>query len=49
MANRAIDGLNQAEGDLSHSKNARTAGDYDWAYFAAQQAAEKAVRVGVIR
>ena len=44
MANRAIDWLNQAEGDLNHSKNARKAGDYDWACFAAQQAAEKAVK-----
>jgi HEPN domain-containing protein len=42
-ANR-LNRLNQAEGDLSHSKNARTAGDYDWACFAAQQAAEKAVK-----
>ena len=44
MANRAIDWLSQAEGDLRHSKNARMAGDYDWACFAAQQAAEKAVK-----
>ena len=44
MGNRAGDWFNQAEGDLGHSKNARTAGDYDWACFAAQQAAEKAVK-----
>ena len=44
MGNRAKDWLSQAEGDLQHSKNARKAGDYDWGCFAAQQAAEKAVK-----
>jgi HEPN domain-containing protein len=44
VANRAKDWLKQAEGDLQHSKNAKKAGDYDWACFAAQQSAEKAVK-----
>ena len=44
MGNRAADWLKQAEGDLQHSKNASASGDYDWACFAAQQAAEKAVK-----
>lgn len=44
VANRAKDWLKQAEGDLQHSRNAKKAGDYDWACFAAQQSAEKAVK-----
>jgi HEPN domain-containing protein len=44
MANRASDWLNQAEGDLQHAVNALKSADYDWSCFAAQQAAEKAVR-----
>ena len=44
LANRAGDWLKQAEGDLGHSRNAEKAGDYDWACFAAQQSAEKAVK-----
>jgi HEPN domain-containing protein len=44
MGNRAPDWLNQAEGDLRHAVNARKDGDYDWSCFAAQQAAEKAVK-----
>ena len=44
MGNRAIDWLNQAEGDLQHAKNAKKDGDYDWACFASQQASEKAVK-----
>lgn len=47
MGNRAVDWLKQAEGDLGHARNAEKAGDYDWACFAAQQSAEKAVK-GVI-
>jgi HEPN domain-containing protein len=34
----------QALHDLAHAERARTAGDHDWACFAAQQAAEKAVK-----
>jgi HEPN domain-containing protein len=44
MGNRAKDWLKQAEGDLQHSRNALGSGDYDWACFAAQQSAEKAVK-----
>jgi HEPN domain-containing protein len=44
MGNRAVDWLNQAEGDLRHAVNARKDGDYDWSCFAAQQTAEKAVK-----
>ena len=44
MGNRAIDWLNQAEGDLQHAKNAKKDGDYDWACFASQQASEKEVK-----
>lgn len=44
MANRAPDWLAQAEHDLSHAQHALEDGDYDWACFAAHQAAEKAVK-----
>ncbi len=44
MGNRAPDWLSQAEGDLRHAVNSRKAGDHDWSCFAAQQAAEKAVK-----
>lgn len=44
MGNRARDWLSQAEGDLNHAVNAKKDGDYDWSCFAAQQAAEKAVK-----
>jgi HEPN domain-containing protein len=44
MANRATDWLRQAEADLRHARNARQTGGYEWACFAAQQAAEKAVK-----
>jgi HEPN domain-containing protein len=36
--------MRQAEADLRHAKNSLNAGDYDWACFAAHQAAEKAVK-----
>ncbi len=36
--------VQQAVGVLGHSRNAEKAGDYDWACFAAQQSAEKAVK-----
>lgn len=48
MANRAGDWLRQAEADLRHARNALDDGDHEWACFAAQQAAEKAVK-GVIQ
>ncbi len=44
MPNRYQDWLKQAHSDLKHSQNAREDGDFDWACFAAQQAAEKAVK-----
>ena len=44
MPNRAQDWLLQAEHDLQHARHARDIDDHDWACFAAQQAAEKAVK-----
>jgi HEPN domain-containing protein len=47
MANRAQDWLAQARHDIDHARHALDDGDYEGACFAAQQGAEKAVRVGV--
>jgi HEPN domain-containing protein len=44
MPNRAQDWLKQAERDLEMAEGARHAGWHEWACFAAQQAAEKAVK-----
>ncbi len=44
MANRALDRLARAFHDLNHARHALEDGDYDWACFAAHQAAEKAVK-----
>ncbi len=44
MANRARDWLEQATHDLEQAEDSRRAGRHDWACFAAQQAAEKAVK-----
>lgn len=44
MANRAQDWFRQAERDLEQAKDSRAAGRHEWACFAAQQAAEKAVK-----
>lgn len=44
MPNRARDWLAQALVDLEEAQDARRAGRHEWACFAAQQAAEKAVR-----
>jgi len=44
MANRGPDWLAQAQRDLAHAEHAVAAGDYEWSCFAAQQAAEKAVK-----
>lgn len=44
MPSRQSDWYRQAEADLRHARNARESGDYEWACFAAQQAAEKAVK-----
>jgi HEPN domain-containing protein len=44
MANRAQDWFRQAERDLAQAKDSRAAGRHEWACFAAQQAAEKAIK-----
>ena len=43
MVSRAMDWLRQALRDLEHARRSLELGDYEWACFAAQQAAEKAV------
>ncbi|MFZ5633038.1 MAG: HEPN domain-containing protein [Bacillota bacterium] len=48
MANRASDWFAQAGFDLQHARNSLNAGDYEWACFAAQQAAEKAVKALIL-
>jgi HEPN domain-containing protein len=44
MANRSRDWLNQAVRDLEQAEDSRRAARHEWACFAAQQAAEKAVK-----
>ncbi len=44
MASRADDWFKQATRDLEHARHASEAGDFEWACFAAQQAAEKALK-----
>jgi HEPN domain-containing protein len=44
MPNRSRDRLNQARRDLEQAKESRAAGRHEWACFAGQQAAEKAVK-----
>jgi HEPN domain-containing protein len=44
MPSRADDWLRQALRDLDHARNTLHDGVYEWAAFAAQQAAEKAVK-----
>jgi len=44
MADRSIDWMWQAERDLNHAGNAAADSDHEWACFAAQQAAEKALK-----
>jgi HEPN domain-containing protein len=46
--NRWKDWLAQAERDLSHARHALEDGDFDWAAFASQQAAEKAVKALIL-
>lgn len=43
MPNRAADWFAQAAVDLQHARHSREVGDFEWACFAAQQVAEKAV------
>lgn len=47
--NRAHDWLDQARQDLEHARKSRDMGDYAWACFAAQQAAEKAIKAAHLR
>ena len=44
MPNRFQDWFRQAERDLEHAGEAQEAGRHEWACFAAQQAAEKAIK-----
>jgi HEPN domain-containing protein len=44
MGNRYKDWWRQAEADLRHARNALADGDYEWSCFAAQQAAEEAIK-----
>jgi HEPN domain-containing protein len=44
MAERSADWLRQAEADLEHAALSAREGDYEWSCFAAQQAAEKALK-----
>ncbi len=44
MSNRSRDWLAQALRDLEQAEDSRQAGRHEWACFAAQQAAEKAVK-----
>ena len=44
MGNRAQDWLRQAERDLAQAQDSRRSDRHEWACFAAQQAAEKAVK-----
>jgi len=44
VAERSVDWMRQADGDLRHARHATEDGDFDWAAFASQQAAEKAIK-----
>ena len=44
MANRSADWLGQARDDLEHARVSRSSGHHNWASFASQQAAEKALK-----
>ena len=44
MASRHADWFRQGQRDLAHARRATEDGDYEWACFAAQQGAEKAVK-----
>ena len=46
--NRWADWWEQASRDLTHASHALADGDYEWAAFAAQQAAEKAIKALII-
>ncbi len=44
MANRDADWFRQAERDLEQARDSESSGRHEWACFASQQAAEKAVK-----
>ncbi|HSK10478.1 MAG TPA: HEPN domain-containing protein [Vicinamibacterales bacterium] len=44
MANRSADWFRQAERDLEQARSSQAEGRHEWACFAAQQSAEKAVK-----
>lgn len=44
MPNRSGDWFRQAESDLEHAASAMRDGDHEWSCFAAQQAAEEALK-----
>ncbi len=44
MPRRVEDWLRQADKDLKHARNSLNDSDFEWACFAAQQAAEKALK-----
>lgn len=48
MSGRASDWFGQAESDLATARSLRDAGHHEWACFAAQQAAEKAVKALIL-
>lgn len=48
MAARYRDWLRQADADFRHARRARDHGAHEWACFAAQQAAEKALKAVIL-
>lgn len=46
--NRSRDFWSQAQADLRHARHALEDGDYEWAAFAAQQAAEKGLKAAIL-
>lgn len=44
MSDRSLDWMEQALRDVQHARHSRDVGDFEWACFAAQQGAEKAVK-----
>jgi HEPN domain-containing protein len=48
MPDRSMDWLEQAERDLRHARHAVEDADFEWSCFAAQQAAEKAVKALIL-
>lgn len=49
MGNRFADWLRQVGADVGHARHALACGDCEWACFAAQQGAEKAVKALFLR